>query len=152
MGGPIATTLNPAHTFAKLEIPLAGNGDDDRALNALATLRGEVLPATLGRVPGVSYAVTGVAAGTHDFNETTKRHWPLVFAFVLGLAFLLLLVTFRSLVIPLTAIVLNLFPEQHPQERLLAGVWFLARYGETLPELLVGHAGQECAGHRVIYL
>jgi bacillithiol synthase len=51
-----------------------------------------------------------------------------------------------------TAIVLNLFPEQHPQERLLAGVWFLARYGETLPGLLVEHAGQECAGHRVIYL
>jgi bacillithiol biosynthesis cysteine-adding enzyme BshC len=51
-----------------------------------------------------------------------------------------------------TAIVLNLFPEEHPQERLLAGVWFLARYGETLPGLLVEHAGQECAGHRVIYL
>ncbi|HTZ86378.1 MAG TPA: MMPL family transporter [Solirubrobacteraceae bacterium] len=108
MGGPIATTLNPAHTLAKLEIPLAGNGDDDRALKALATLRGELLPATLGHVPGVSYAVTGVAAGTHDFNETTKKHWPLVFAFVLGLAFVLLLVTFRSLTIPLTAIVLNL--------------------------------------------
>jgi len=51
-----------------------------------------------------------------------------------------------------TAIVLNLFPEEHPQERLLAGVWFLARYGETLPGLLVEHAGQECPGHRVIYL
>jgi len=51
-----------------------------------------------------------------------------------------------------TAMVLNLFPEEHPQERLLAGVWFLARYGETLPGLLVDHAGQECAGHRVIYL
>jgi len=51
-----------------------------------------------------------------------------------------------------TAIMLNLFPDEHPQERLLAGVWFLARYGETLPGLLVEHAGQECPGHRVIYL
>jgi len=51
-----------------------------------------------------------------------------------------------------TAIVLNLFPEEHPQERLVAGVWFLARYGDALPELLVEHAGQECPGHRVIYL
>jgi bacillithiol biosynthesis cysteine-adding enzyme BshC len=51
-----------------------------------------------------------------------------------------------------TAIVLNLFPEEHPQERLLAGLWFLARYGEALPGLLVEHAGQECPGHRVIYL
>jgi hypothetical protein len=51
-----------------------------------------------------------------------------------------------------TAIVLSMFPEEHPQERLLAGVWFLARYAETLPQLLVDHAGQECPGHRVIYL
>jgi bacillithiol synthase len=51
-----------------------------------------------------------------------------------------------------SAMVLNLFPDGHPQERLLAGVWFLARYGETLPGLLVEHAGQECPGHRVIYL
>jgi bacillithiol synthase len=51
-----------------------------------------------------------------------------------------------------TAITLSLFPDEHPQERLLAGVWFLARYGETLPQLLVEHAGQECPGHRVIFL
>ncbi len=49
-----------------------------------------------------------MTAGTHDFDQTTKDHWPLVFAFVLGLAFLLLLLTFRSIVIPLTAIALNL--------------------------------------------
>ena len=51
-----------------------------------------------------------------------------------------------------TAIMLNVFPDGHLQERLLAGVWFLARHGETLLELLVEHAGQECPGHRVIYL
>jgi hypothetical protein len=47
---------------------------------------------------------------------------------------------------------LALFPEGHLQERLLAGAWFLARYGETLPTVLVEHAAQECPGHRVIYL
>jgi uncharacterized membrane protein YdfJ with MMPL/SSD domain len=108
MSGPIESTLNPAHTLAKVEIPLAGDGDNDASLAALATLRGRLLPQTLGHSSGVSYAVSGETAGTHDFNQTTKQHWPLVFAFVLGLAFLLLLVTFRSLVIPLTAIVLNL--------------------------------------------
>ena len=51
-----------------------------------------------------------------------------------------------------TAIVLNTFPDGTLQERLLAGVWFVARYGELLAELLVEHAGQECPGHRVIYL
>jgi uncharacterized membrane protein YdfJ with MMPL/SSD domain len=67
-----------------------------------------VLPASLGRLPGAEFAVTGQTAGTHDFNAQIKHSFPLVFAFVLGLAFLLLLMTFRSLVIPLTSIVLNL--------------------------------------------
>jgi RND superfamily putative drug exporter len=71
-------------------------------------LREQVLPASLGRLHGVRYGVTGETAGTHDFNSTIKRSAPIVFAFVLGLAFLLLLVTFRSLVIPLTSIALNL--------------------------------------------
>jgi bacillithiol biosynthesis cysteine-adding enzyme BshC len=51
-----------------------------------------------------------------------------------------------------TAIELNLYPGGHFQERLLGGVWFLARYGDALPKLLVEHASQECPGHRVIFL
>ena len=51
-----------------------------------------------------------------------------------------------------TAIMLSVLPDGHLQERLLGGVWFVARYGEGLMELLVEHAGQECPGHRVIYL
>jgi uncharacterized membrane protein YdfJ with MMPL/SSD domain len=108
MHPPIAVATNPGRTAAKIEIPLAGDGSDEVSIAALEALRGRLLPRTLGRVAGVSYAVTGETAGTHDFNQTTKQHWPLVFAFVLGLAFLLLLVTFRSLVVPLTAIALNL--------------------------------------------
>ena len=50
------------------------------------------------------------------------------------------------------AIMLNLYPDGHLQERLLGGVWFLARYGDALPGLLVEHAAQECPGHRVVYL
>ena len=49
-----------------------------------------------------------MTAGSKDFNDAMKARLPIVFAFVLGLAFLLLLVTFRSIVIPLKAIVLNL--------------------------------------------
>jgi bacillithiol biosynthesis cysteine-adding enzyme BshC len=51
-----------------------------------------------------------------------------------------------------SAMMLSLLPEGHLQERTLAGVWFVARYGDTLPALLVEHAGQECPGHRVIFL
>jgi bacillithiol biosynthesis cysteine-adding enzyme BshC len=50
------------------------------------------------------------------------------------------------------AIMLSLYPDGHLQERLLGGVWFLGRYGDALPALLVEHAAQECPGHRVIYL
>jgi bacillithiol biosynthesis cysteine-adding enzyme BshC len=50
------------------------------------------------------------------------------------------------------ALMLSLLPEGHLQERLLAGVWFVARYGEDLPRLLVEHASQECPGHRVLFL
>jgi bacillithiol synthase len=49
-------------------------------------------------------------------------------------------------------IALNLFPNRHPQERLLAAAWFLSRYGDALPELLVDQAGQQCPGHKVIWL
>ena len=51
-----------------------------------------------------------------------------------------------------TAIALSLYPEGHLQERLLAGIWFLARHGDALPALLVDNAAQECPGHRVIFL
>jgi bacillithiol synthase len=49
-------------------------------------------------------------------------------------------------------IALNLFPNRHPQERLLGAAWFLSRYGEALPELLVEQAGQQCPGHKAIWL
>jgi hypothetical protein len=52
--------------------------------------------------------VTGLTAGSKDFNDTMRANLPYVFAFVLGVAFLLLMWTFRSIVVPAKAIVLNL--------------------------------------------
>ena len=106
---PIQVRISPDGTVADVAIPLAGNGDNAASLAALHTLRSTVLPTTLGTAPGVSYAVAGETAGTHDFNAQMKARMPWVILFVLGLAFMLLLATFRSVVIPLTAIVLNLF-------------------------------------------
>ena len=105
---PISTEVNPAHTVETVSIAFQGNGSNEASVAALRTLRQQVIPSTLGRVHGVDAAVTGETAGTHDFNEQMKSHAPLVFAFVLALCFLLLLVTFRSIVIPLKAVVLNL--------------------------------------------
>ena len=108
MSQPIQTFINPSHTVARVEIPLAGDGSNGRSIAALETLRTKVLPATIGQLSGAEYAVSGEAAGTHDFNTTMKKRFPIVFAFVLGLAFLLLLLTFRSIVVPIKAILLNL--------------------------------------------
>ena len=105
---PISTEVNPDNTVETVSIALQGNGSNGRPSTALETLRERVIPSTLGTRPGVEAAVTGETAGTHDFNEQMKSHAPLVFAFVLALCFLLLLVTFRSIVIPMKAVLLNL--------------------------------------------
>ena len=108
MNAPIDVTTNPDGTVAKVEIPLDGKGTDDASNAALATLRGTLLPQTLGQVDGVEYAVTGLTANSKDFNESQVKAIPLVFGFVLLLAFGLLLATFRSIVIAVKAIILNL--------------------------------------------
>ena len=108
IGNPIEVTVNPDHTVAKITAPLAGDGENAKSEQALSTLRNSLIPTTLDRVAGSDVSVTGDTAGSHDFNELMKVRTPLVFAFVLGMAFLLLLVTFHSIVIPIKAIVLNL--------------------------------------------
>jgi RND superfamily putative drug exporter len=106
--GSIDVEANKAHTVARVDIPLIGKGTDGESNAALAKLRNEILPATIGKVDGADFAVTGVTAASQDQNSLLKQKAPLVFAFVLVFAFLLLLVTFRSVVIAGKAIVLNL--------------------------------------------
>jgi len=105
---PIHVDTAPNGKVLRVAIPLVGAGTDEVSNDALDTLRTQILPATVGKVVGVEYAVTGNTAGSQDWNEKMKSSAPLVFAFVLTFAFLLLLVSFRSLVIPLKAIVMNL--------------------------------------------
>src|SRR5581483_7121557 len=105
---PIEVDVNHDRTVTRVTIPLVGNGADAKSTGALHTLRDRILPATVGTVPGAVWAVTGGTANSVDGNALLKHSWPFVFAFVLALAFLLLLVSFRSLVVPIKAIVLNL--------------------------------------------
>jgi RND superfamily putative drug exporter len=105
---PVATNLIGHGQVLIVSVPLAGTGTDATSYRALAVLRDRALPTTLGRVSGLSYAVTGNTAGNHDFTSRMDGRAPLVFLFVLGLAFLLLMVTFRSVTIPLISIGLNL--------------------------------------------
>jgi RND superfamily putative drug exporter len=106
---PIRVSINKAKTVARVDFPLAGEGQDATAVRALETLRTKVIPPVLATLPlGTEQAVTGDTAANVDFNQTMKSRAPIVFAFVLGFAFLLLLLTFRSIVIPIKAIILNL--------------------------------------------
>jgi uncharacterized membrane protein YdfJ with MMPL/SSD domain len=106
--GSIDVEVNPSHTVARVDIPLVGEGTDGTSMAALDTLRNDILPTTIGKVDGADYAVTGLTAISADQNALLKAKAPIVFGFVLVFAFLLLLVTFRSIVIALKAIALNL--------------------------------------------
>jgi len=95
-------------TVAVVNIPIAGGGDDAKSNAALSSLRNDIVPATVGSVAGVEALVGGETAANKDYNDVVKAHAPLVFLFVMGLAFILLLATFRSIVVPIKAILLNL--------------------------------------------
>jgi uncharacterized membrane protein YdfJ with MMPL/SSD domain len=95
-------------TVAQINIPTVGSGNDQASFDALNKLRDDIVPATVGKVEGASVNVTGEAASSEDFRTNLDSRLPLIFAFVFGLAFLLMLITFRSIVIPIKAILLNL--------------------------------------------
>ncbi len=71
-------------------------------------IRNDIVPATMGDIEGASVNVTGDAAASVDFRDQLDSRLPLIFAFVFGLTFILFLITFRSIVIPIKAIILNL--------------------------------------------
>jgi uncharacterized membrane protein YdfJ with MMPL/SSD domain len=102
------TVSGSDHFGGSIEMPLTGAGDNSASKHAISILRNELVPQTLGRIPGVETAVTGQTAEDVDFTHQMKHGIPYVIVFVLTLAFLLLLVAFRSIVVPLKAIVLNL--------------------------------------------
>jgi RND superfamily putative drug exporter len=104
---PIGTSVSTDHHVLSVDLPIVGTGSDKASNTALARIRGDVVPKFEQRT-GLKAYVTGYTAGSKDFNDLMKSRWPIVFGFVLSLAFLLLLVTFRSIVIPIKAIVLNL--------------------------------------------
>ena len=109
-GGPIHQPVTATAVGGALlvDVPLAGHGSDSASDQALATLRNQILPATLGRVPGISYAVTGDTASEYDFTHQLHDRTPVVLGLVAALAFVLLLIAFRSVGISLVSIALNL--------------------------------------------
>ncbi|MFI2380014.1 MMPL family transporter [Streptomyces sp. NPDC018964] len=106
--GPVEIKLHDQRNVAFVYVPLVGGSDQDKAAESLDTLRDEVRPATLGEVDGVEAPITGQVAGNKDFNDQLVGSVVPVFAFVVVFAFLVMLLSFRSLAVAVTSIVLNL--------------------------------------------
>ena len=107
MNEPITVETSKDSTVAVVSVPLDGDGEDAASTAALSTLR-TLAVETVGAVEGTTVKVTGATAESAAFKDLMRERTPWVFGFVLLLACLLLLASFRSLVVAGTAIVLNL--------------------------------------------
>lgn len=105
--GRPALTRNPAADLTVLAVPIRGDARSGQAVDAVRELRSEIIPGAFSGA-GAQVLVTGDTAEAIDVSDTMSRWLPVVFAFVLGLSFLLLTVAFRSIVVAAKAIVVNL--------------------------------------------
>ena len=105
--GPPTREASPAGDLVVLTVPVAGDADGAKATNAIRHLRADLIPQAFGRTEA-TVLVGGATAENADYFDIVGHWLPIVFAFVLGLSFLLLTVAFRSIVIPAVAIALNL--------------------------------------------
>jgi uncharacterized membrane protein YdfJ with MMPL/SSD domain len=105
--GEPTVEANEAGTVARVTVTIADNPDGERAIEAVRGLRSEVVPRVFAGVDAEVY-VGGDTAEELDYHETVSFWLPLVLLFVLGLSFLLLTIAFRSIVVPATAIGMNL--------------------------------------------
>jgi putative drug exporter of the RND superfamily len=105
--GEPTVEANEGGTVARVTVPIAGNPDGERAIEAVRELRGEAVPGAFAGVDAQVY-VGGDTAEELDYHDTVSFWLPLVLVFVLGLSFLLLTLAFRSIVVPATAILMNL--------------------------------------------
>ena len=102
-----ALEQNEAKGLAVLSVPMQGDIDSIETRQAMARLRHAYIPHAFATAP-VAVFVGGAAASKDDFARLATRAAPRVILFVLGLSFVLLLLVFRSLVVPIKAVVLNL--------------------------------------------
>ena len=101
-----ALVISPTQDVTLLSVPVRGDPSSRQAVAAVRALR-DMLPAALAGTGATAY-VGGDAAQNADYFDAVTTPTPAVLAFVLGLSFVVLLVAFRSLVIAMVSIVLNL--------------------------------------------
>jgi RND superfamily putative drug exporter len=106
-GSPGTVTVNRAGNLALISVPMTSDPSGPAAVASISWIRHQLVPRAFGHAH-VQVLVGGQAALNKDFFDTTVHYRPLVLLFVLGLSFVLLLLVFRSLVVPATAIAMNL--------------------------------------------
>ncbi|CAN5571035.1 MMPL family transporter [soil metagenome] len=107
MFGPSQVQPSEAGDTAIVSAPLAGDPSSRAATSAIERVRDDYVPAAFSDT-GAQVLVGGETAFSKDFFDLADRYTPIVFAIVLGLSFLLLTVVFRSIVVPIKAIIMNL--------------------------------------------
>jgi uncharacterized membrane protein YdfJ with MMPL/SSD domain len=104
---PLRVTSHPDSGVIQISVPLAGSGSNATSVRALDALRSDVVPATLGQLPGAQAYVGGNLASSEDFNAQLHHAIVPVILFVLVLAFVLMLLAFRSVTIAAVSVLLN---------------------------------------------
>ena len=106
-GPPGLLETNDAQTIGLLNVPVVGDSAEELAIEAIHRLRDEYLPWVF-KSGDVNVYVTGETANNIDFFNQAKASAWIVFPFVLGMSFILLMLVFRSIIVPIKAILLNL--------------------------------------------
>ncbi len=105
--GPVQVQVGPAGDLAVLSMPIAGDPVHERATDAIRRLKADFIPDAFAGVDA-EVLVTGRTAASLELLNVTAEYTPFVIAFVLGISFVLLTVVFRSLVVPVKAILMNM--------------------------------------------
>ena len=105
--GPGTFTANEDGTVAVYSVPINGDTTSEAVLDSVRALRADYVPAAFAGVDA-EVLVGGESANTLDYINTTSDYTPIVIGFVLLLSFVLLTLVFRSIVVPIKAIIMNL--------------------------------------------
>jgi putative drug exporter of the RND superfamily len=105
--GAVTTVTSPGNDLIRVDVALNGDGESDQAIAAIERLRNDYIPAQFDATPATVH-VTGSTASMMDVVDLARTYLPIVVAFVLAISFLLLLLAFRSIIVPLKAISMNL--------------------------------------------
>ena len=104
---PPVPTVNDAGDLALLTLVIGGEPSSQAAVDTVVALRDDYIPAAFEGV-SANVLVGGVTAVTADVFEIVEIYTPFVFLFVLGFSFIVLMLVFRSIVIPIKAVIMNL--------------------------------------------